>query len=320
MAAVRACKIPTDINRPTQQNTRSFAEVSAQCNVQTNTKSLIQNLSDMVYRSNIRRKIATGRYRRVAKLYNARAYGSNTGAPTTSAARTLSRVKGSYRYSNPMLITPSNARTCTFWRSCTHSLAINQNGGFTSGATQSPCLGYSFDLQGVKGFLGGAYNFDVRVSNTSDFQALFDMYKVNAVKMKFFFSHNIAGVTTASQALPLVHIVNDFDDVAENLTLATVLEKAGVRTMQFDATNMNGYNHYIKPAPRVVTSQIDPATGNESVINAGVASSMFIDCAVSNVVHFGTKIVYNNQGRTVSSDIGTMTTVFEIEYVFKGYR
>lgn len=48
--------------------------------------------------------------------------------------------------------------------------------------------------------------------------------------------------------------------------------------------------------------------------------SQWLDVAVSNIIHNGVKLVYNNQGRNNNTDIGSMTFIFEIEYTFKGYR
>lgn len=53
--------------------------------------------------------------------------------------------------------------------------------------------------------------------------------------MKVFFAHNFSNVNTPATCLPIINIVNDFDDATESLTTSTVLEKAGVRIMQFDA-------------------------------------------------------------------------------------
>lgn len=236
-------------------------------------------------------------------------------------AKTISKINASYRYSNPTLVQPSNAKTCTFWRGCVLSVPMYQQLGFTLTPNSSPCLAFAFDLQGVRGWLGGNFAYSVPVSNSTDFQSLFDVYKINAVKMKLFFSHNFSNVNTPATCLPIVAIVNDFDDATEVLNKNTVLEKAGVRMMQFDAHNSNGFTHYVKPSCRNVVSQIDSGTGTESVSSAGVSfGGQWLDCANNNIVHSGVKLVYNNQERQNTTDIGTMTIYFEIEYMFKGYR
>lgn len=90
--------------------------------------------------------------------------------------------------------------------------------------------------------------------------------------------------------------------------------------MQFDANNSNGYNHFVKPSCRQVVSQIDNA-GVETPSSAGLSyGSQWLDCGQNNIIHSGTKLVYNNQGRTATTDIGTITIYFDIEYCFKGVR
>lgn len=245
----------------------------------------------------------------------------NTGASTTPSTRTLSRITGSYRYANPRVIQPSNNRTCTFWRAVSWSVPVNQGNGFVFTATTQPMIAFAFDLQGVRVFSNTFLQANVPIANSAEFQALFDYYKINAVKMKFFFSNSNSSVNSPATAMPILHICNDFDDSTESLSVATILERAGVRTMQFDGTNMQGFTHYVKPAPRQVVSQIDPTTGVESVSSAGIAfGSQWLDAANNNIIHSGTKVVYNNEGRTSSTDIGSLTVIFEIEYVFKGYR
>lgn len=243
----------------------------------------------------------------------------SSGASTTPATRTLSRAVNQYRYSNPMYIQPSNARTASFWRTLSYSIPINEQLGW--GALGSPCIGFSFGLRYINIFLGGAFFASLDVSNAAEFQALFDTYKINAVRMKMFFTNNNSSVNSPATGLPLLHIVNDFDDAIENLSVNTILERAGVRTIQYDATNAKGISHWVKPAAKMVVQQTDRTTGVTSVSDAGVPmGATWIDTAVSNVMHNGIKIVYNNQGRNNNTDIGSVTFMFEIEYTFKGYR
>jgi len=271
----------------------------------------------VILRSSIRKKIAHGGYRRLSRLYSRRFYDSSTG-PNSNAAGTLSTVRRSYRSSNPMLITPSNARSCSFWRSVTHSTTINQLSGFNGGST---CIGYAFNMQGVIFYLGGIYQGTINIANFSEFQALFDQYKINSVKMRMWFTNNNSSTGSPTVGMPLVHLVNDFDDIGESLSIAAIQEKAGFRTFQFDATNGRGQTNWVKPVPRTVVSQNNADTGVETVSSAGTPyGSTWLDASSSNIIHSGVKIVYNNQGRSTNVDIGSMTVQFEINYVFKGYR
>lgn len=241
-----------------------------------------------------------------------------TGASTTSARRSLSNAVREYRYANPMYIQPSNARTATFWRTTRYNIPLNEGLGFNSNGVS---LNFGFSLGNVIAFYPSIANVAIPVTNASEFQALFDTYTIKNVRMKMFFSNNNSSVNSPATGMPLIHIANDFDDINESMTVSTILEKAGVRTVQFDAMNYQGLAHWVKPAPKQVVAQTDPITGVQTTSNAGVPfGTYWIDTAVSNIVYNGIKLVYDNQGRTSSTDIGSLTFIFEVEYVFKGYR
>lgn len=160
--------------------------------------------------------------------------------------------------------------------------------------------------------------------NAAEFQSLFDYYKVSAVKMQIFFSKNtdpVGSTTGTSHGMPLLLICNDFDDIAENMTRDSMMERVGCRHVQFDSHNVNGIGHYIKPKPGNVVTQTDVATGAQSVSNAGVVfGTQWLDCASSNIVHNGIKVFYDSQGLTNNVVLGNMTFVFDVCYEFKGYR
>lgn len=240
-----------------------------------------------------------------------------TGAATTSSTRTLTRLVRQHRYANPMQLQLSNARTCSFTRTVNYSIALNESTGF---ASTSKNLNWGFCLGSVNGWLGGIYSINTPVASTSEFQALFDYYKIGSVRMRMFFTNNTSNVSTANTGLPLFHICNDFDDVAEAMTTNSILERGGVRTVQFDAMNHSGLAHWVKPTATGVVVQVDPSTGSFSSSSSGIPPTQWLDVASSNIIHNGIKIVYNSQGRNNNTDLGSVTFIFEIEYVFKGYR
>lgn len=240
-----------------------------------------------------------------------------TGAPTTSSRSTLANAVGNYRYSNPIPIQMSNARTYSFWRSATLSTTITENLGF---AATSYNLNFGFSLSQIWGYLSGAYALSAAIPNAAEFQNLFDEYKINFVRVKMFFTNNQSSVNSPSTGLPLIHMCNDFDDVTESLTLSNILEKSGVRHVQFDGNNGNGINHWVKPVP-IQYIQTTAGDGTTSSLAAGVPmGSQWINTAAPNTVHCGIKMVYNPQGRTSAVDIGSITFVFDVEYVFKCLR
>lgn len=239
--------------------------------------------------------------------------------PGNTDQRQLAAVVRSYRKANPYQITPSSGRTVTFWRKTQVSVAINQLSGF---ASTSFNVNWGFTLGRIVGYLGGVFSYSLPVSNAAEFQSLFDYYIIRSVKMQIFYSKTEADFSSgASQAMPLLLLANDFDDIAEPMSLSSMNERVGCRHAQFDGSNTRGINHYIKPKPTSTIVQTNPDTGVISSANAGVVfGTQWIDCAQSNIVHHGIKVYYDNQGRSSNVDLGTISFVFDVEYCFKGYR
>jgi len=250
--------------------------------------------------------------KRRASLYKSR---------TSKDSRDLSRVVRSYRAANPYQIQPSSGRTVTFWRKTELNIALNQSTGFSAGGSN---VNFGFGLGRVFGFVNGVFTYSVAVPSASEFQALFDYYKINAVKMQMFFTKTTADQGSTGNAtigMPMMIIANDFDDIQENMSLSSMLERVGSRHVQFDASSQRGITHYVKPKPSSVVVQTDITTGGQSTSNAGVVfGTQWLDCASSNIVHNGIKVFYDNQGLTTSTTLGNVTFVFDVEYVFKGYR
>jgi len=263
------------------------------------------------YGPRVRKYLSSRRGKRVMAALRRR-----TGAPTTSSTRTLATAVGNYRYSNPVPIQMSNARTYSFWRSASLSVTLTEDNGFNA---TSYNLNFGFSLSQVWGYLSGAYALNAAIPNAAEFQNLFDEYKINFVRLKMFFTNNNSSVNSPNTGLPLIHMCNDFDDVTESLTLGNILEKSGVRHFQFDGQNHNGINHWVKPVP-IQYIQSTAGDGSTASIAAGVPGSTWINTAAPNVVHCGIKMIYNPQGRTSSVDIGSVTFVFDVEFVFKCIR
>ena len=136
----------------------------------------------------------------------------------------------------------------------------------------------------------------------------------------FFSKTNADSSSSVNYAMPMLLIANDFDDSAEVMTRDSMNERQGCRTVVFDANNTNGINHYVVPRAVDVVVQMDVNTGATSSINAGVAAYRWLDTANSNVFHNGIKVLYDNQGRSSNTDLGTVTFVFDMCIVCKGWR
>jgi len=262
-------------------------------------------------RRNIARYFARGMYARRRSMSTARA--------TSADTRQLGTIVRSYRKANSYQIQPSSGRTVSFWRKSEISIALGQSSGFNGVGNN---VNWGFGLGRIFGFVNGVFTYSIIVPGSTEFQALFDYYKINAVKMQIFFSKTAGDQQSgAAIGMPMLLIANDFDDIAETMTLNSMNERVGVRHVQFDGNNTNGITHYIKPKPTSVIVQTDVTTGVQSTSNSGVVfGTQWLDSAQSNIVHNGVKVFYNNQGVTAVTTLGNVTFVFDVEYVFKGYR
>jgi len=233
--------------------------------------------------------------------------------------RQLRSVVRSYRKANPYQITPASGRTVTFWRKSEISIILGQGNGWNGAGFN---LNWGFALGRIFGFVNGTFTYAVTVPSSAEFQALFDYYKINAVKIQMFFTKTNSDQSSgANVGMPMLLVANDFDDIAETMTLNSMNERVGVRHVQFDSTNTYGITHYIKPKPTSVIVATDVTTGVLAASNSGVTfGTQWIDAAQSNIVHNGVKVFYNNQGVTAAATLGNVTFVFDVEYVFKGYR
>jgi len=232
----------------------------------------------------------------------------------------LGSVIRSHRRAHPYQIRPTSGRTVSFWRQCQINLTLVQGTGWQgSGAAN---INWGFSLGNVIGFRNGTFQYVIPVPNSSEFQALFDYYMIKNVKMTMFFSKTDADYSSgANLCMPILHICNDFDDIAESMSIDSMMQRLGNRNVQFDGSNTNGISHYVKPVPTTVVVQTSVDTGALTAANAGIATgTTWLDCAQSNIVHNGIKVVYNTQGKTTATEIGTVTFIFDVEYCFKGYR
>lgn len=248
-----------------------------------------------------------------------RRYGTLRAKRRSNDQQQLNGVVRRHRLANPYQITPSAGRTVSFWRKVEINIAINQLTGFNG----SNSLNWGFGLKGCYGYRGGSLFYIPAVPGFSEWQALFDYYKINAVKMTLFFTKTtdpVSSTTGASHGMPMLLIANDFDDIAENMTLDLMNQRVGCRHIQFSSDQYNGINHYIKPKPSyTVVQTADDGTLTSS--NAGIPmGTTWLDCASSNIVHQGVKVYYDNQGLTSNVVLGNITFIFDIEFCFKGYR
>lgn len=114
------------------------------------------------------------------------------------------------------------------------------------------------DPSNTAGEIARQYIFDItQIGNVTEYTALFDQYKIMAVKLEFRLKKQPGSLGTASQ-LPALATVLDYDGTANvDNTYSNLVTREGVRVTYFsDAVPYIKY--YIKPKCVVPTMNIDP--------------------------------------------------------------
>jgi len=95
------------------------------------------------------------------------------------------------------------------------AIIIDQNRGFVvNGSVQgSYNMALTFSLTGMNLWFNGTYYGTISIPGASDFTALYEQYKIEAVDVQFYFSGNTSAATQAVTCLPIMGICRDFDDV-----------------------------------------------------------------------------------------------------------
>lgn len=123
------------------------------------------------------------------------------------------------------------------------------------------------DPSNLSGEIARQYTFDItQVGNYLEYQALFDQYKIIAVKLEFRLKKQPGSLGAASQ-LPAMASVTDYDGEANvNNTYANLLARRGVRVTYFSDSNPY-VKYYFRPKMLQQTVNID-ATVNPPTFTA----------------------------------------------------
>lgn len=235
----------------------------------------------------------------------------------TSQSAALASVRSAYRFGNPKSVSFSNVRQIDFWRTTQINLRMNHLNGFSGNGYY---LGFDFSLGNVFGYISTGFQYALPVSGASEFQSLFDYYKIKCVKCTFYFSANSGGTTHPGFPLPHFLICNDYDDAQGPETLNSMQERNGVRRVQLGAEG-KPFVQWVKPCVQTYTTQTDPSSGTQSQINAGIGTnSRWLNLAANAIRHSGVKLFWDIQGRTDAADIGNLCITFEICYTMSGWR
>lgn len=200
-------------------------------------------------------------------------------------------------------------KTYTFQRTIQQTLPMNQSTGW--GGTGSFALTLAASLATLDVFAGGTLLYQPVMPGLTDFTNLFDMYKITNIRYEIYYSVN-DNTLPSSNALPLVHIANDYNDTS-GFTLADIQQYPNMYTFQLG-----------KEKPIVWDCQ--PRVRLDVLTNTGITSSSafnttgWIDTSSPSIQQLGTKVWLNTMGRTANVDIGNAVLIATFNIEFKNPR
>lgn len=141
---------------------------------------------------------------------------------------------------------------------------------------------------------GGAYYYLGGANGFGDFTALFDRYKIIAVKTTFVWNDMLSNSTIAarSNAYPTVHTLIDYDDANAPTSLNGFLVNGRVRSHHM-GPNRNVCSVYFRPKTKIMLWSEGALTDQASGIQG---PNNWKDCDYTNITHYGLKWCIENLG------------------------
>lgn len=227
----------------------------------------------------------------------------------TSSYKSTKLVKGKtyaplMRYKS---VTPKYSSIYHFKRYATINYLYNRQLGFqnTGLTVSSPYLGLSFALTQVSPWIGGVYDGTSAglLPNSAELAAVFDQYRIKAILVEVFFSHNTS--SSGEPLLPILRQALDFDSVDGTNSLN---EYQNRRVHQLGATPIGSIKfHLYNPTAQGVMQ--------DTLASVGTASqqvSPWLDANANLVPHFGMRFEASNFQDSTAGTVGRFQ--FNIEY------
>lgn len=161
-----------------------------------------------------------------------------------------------------------------------------------------------FSLSSTAFFIGGVLAATASNPGSSDFTALFDLYRLDSVEVSIMYgvNSNAPGIVSTAQ-LPIINIVFDPTD-SSAISLSSILQYNNLQTVQLgNQRNNNGYVIRCKPRPLLT------ATGSAV---AAAETNPWISKDVPAVQYLGLKMFYDSAGSTATTVIGQVS--FYVKY------
>lgn len=202
---------------------------------------------------------------------------------------------------------PSASTIHKFTRSVSTTYRLNLNTGFTDTAfvVQGKFLALSFTLLNFNVW-GSGINLGTPLPNSSDFTNLYDTWRLDKVELTLITAATGTGVADTKHIMPVMWVVNDYDDRIPPSVPNQMLEADGLRIIDF--SNGHVQKHTVYPRVSVSGSAMESAKG------------AWFDCQNSATEYVGVKIYYDTLGNTTLYDIGQFEIIAKYHLSFKGVR
>jgi len=184
-----------------------------------------------------------------------------------------------------------------FVRTATDVVSIQPNTGINASGFD---ICYTFSLSTTNRYVAGVLGSAISNPGSSDFTALYDQWRIDAVELAFMFGANsVPTGTLATAQLPIFNFVYDPSD-SSVISLSSILQYQELHTVQLgnQQNTSNGYTIRIVPYSRVLD-------GSSSTY--AVDGSKWINIDSPAVEHFGVKGFYDSAGSTLTTVIGSVT-------------
>lgn len=156
---------------------------------------------------------------------------------------------------------------------------------------RGPGFSLIFSLSNVKLTFTDGFIITSAISGSTELSNLYDQWKVDKVDLQMFFSATTntmlsTGIITSSNVMPVISIVNDFDN---NDPIEDIAQYPQVRTLQLGTTNGYPLRHTIyKPGAIGTTEETVSST-----VPGQVLRGQWFSTATPGIPHHCMKVKYN---------------------------
>jgi hypothetical protein len=192
---------------------------------------------------------------------------------------------------------------------------INLSTGWQS---KGPGLGFSFRLNEIVMQYSDGSGITKAFGGVTELTALFDQWRIAKVECKIIYSasnYSQQSTLTSNMALPVIHIVTDYDDREVDNANFNAQEYPQCRTVRLGPIHRHTF------IPRV-KGYVQGSTVTRAALNQ---QSSWYDCALMDIDHYGMKVQYDNfadVAPTFDPDqtVGSCKFQFRVYFQFKNPR